>query len=60
MTTMAIKTHPVSVRLRPEVKAAMERAAKADARSTSNFIEKVLADWLRAHGYLAEEETSGD
>lgn len=44
---MAGKTAPVSVRLPPEVKAALERAAKADTRSLSSLIEKILTDWLK-------------
>jgi predicted transcriptional regulator len=45
---MTNKTLPVSVRLPPETKAALERAAKADHRSLSSLIEKVLVDWLAA------------
>lgn len=45
---MASKTAPVSVRLPPEVKVALERAAKADTRSLSSLIEKILTDWLKA------------
>jgi len=43
---MAPKTLPVSLRLAPETKAALERAAKADHRSLSSLIEKILSDWL--------------
>ena len=46
------KSLPVSVRLPPEVKEAVEAAAKADVRSVSSFIEKVLTDHLRQHGFL--------
>lgn len=46
-TVMASKTAPVSVRLPPEIKAALERAAKADTRSLSSLIEKILTDWLK-------------
>lgn len=49
------KSQPVSVRLAPEVKAAMEKAAKEDSRSISNFMEKVLTDWLRERGFLDGE-----
>jgi len=46
------KSLPVSVRLPPEVKEAVEAAAKADVRSVSSFIEKVLTDHLRQQGFL--------
>ncbi|MGB8902021.1 MAG: ribbon-helix-helix protein, CopG family [Methylocella sp.] len=38
----------VGVRLPPEVKAALEKLAKADDRSISYVINKVLAEYLRA------------
>ncbi len=46
------KTHPLGVRVQPEVKAALERAAKDDMRSMSSLIEKALVEWLREKGYL--------
>lgn len=49
---MSNKSHPVSVRLPLEVKEATEAAAKADTRSLSSFIEKVLTDHLRQQGFL--------
>lgn len=49
---MVNKSHPVSVRLPPEVKAAAEAAAKADTRSLSSFVEKVLTDYLKTNGFL--------
>lgn len=50
---MTNKTHPVSVRLDPEIKAAIERAAEEDSRSVSAMIQKILADWI-----LAQEKES--
>ena len=47
-----MKTTPVSVRLAPEVKVALDKAAKADARSLSSMTEKALIDYLRKHGFL--------
>jgi hypothetical protein len=41
-----------SVRFDPAVKAAIDKAAKADARSTSSLIQKVMADWLKANGFM--------
>lgn len=49
---MAEKTLPVSFRLPPEVKEAAERAAKADTRSVSSLVEKILTEWLKDKGYL--------
>lgn len=49
-----MKTSPVSIRLVPDVKAALAKAAKADSRSLSSMAEKVLTDYLRKHGFLKE------
>lgn len=46
------KTHSLGVRVQPEVKAALEKAAKDDMRSMSSLIEKALTEWLREKGYL--------
>jgi hypothetical protein len=46
------KSHPVSLRLPPEVKVAAEKAAKDDFRSLSSLIEKLLTEHLRAKGYV--------
>lgn len=46
------KTPSLGVRLQPETKAALERAAKDDVRSVSSLVEKILIEWLRAKGYL--------
>lgn len=48
------KTVSVNLRLRPSLKAALERAAKAEHRSMTNLIEKLLTDHLRKHGHLKE------
>lgn len=48
------KTLTVGVRLTPEVKAALERAAQADQRSLSSLIAKVMIDWGRERGWLKE------
>lgn len=46
------KTPSLGVRVQPETKEALEAAAKADVRSVSSLIEKILTDWLRDKGYL--------
>lgn len=42
----------ISVRLAPEIRAAIEKAAADDHRPMSQWIEKVLFDRLQADGYL--------
>lgn len=49
------KSLPVSIRLPPNVKAAAEAAAKADTRSLSSFIEKLLTDYLKKNRYLKHD-----
>jgi hypothetical protein len=46
------KTPSLGVRLQPETKAALEKAAKDDFRSVSSLVEKILIEWLKAKGYL--------
>jgi hypothetical protein len=41
-----------SVRFDPRVKAAIDKAAEADARSASGLIQKVMTDWLKLNGFL--------
>lgn len=48
------KSSPLAFRIEPEVKAALEHAAKADIRSVSSLVEKILTEWLREKGYLKE------
>lgn len=46
------KTDPVGIRLEPEERAALERAAAADDRPMSALARKILVEWLRKHGHL--------
>lgn len=48
------KSPSLGVRVHPETKAALEKAAKDDLRSVSSLIEKVLVEWLRDKGYLTK------
>jgi hypothetical protein len=41
-----------AVRLRPSIKAALQKAALDDARTVNALIEKIAIDWLKEHGYL--------
>ncbi|HEX2526906.1 MAG TPA: hypothetical protein VHL31_11510 [Geminicoccus sp.] len=49
------KTNSLGVRLQPDVKAALEKAAKDDMRSLSSLMEKIVTEWLRERGYLPNE-----
>lgn len=46
------KTATVNLRLQPSLKMAAEAAADEDSRSLTSLIEKVLKDYLKAHGFL--------
>jgi hypothetical protein len=46
------KTPSLGVRVQPDTKAALDKAAKDDLRSVSSLIEKILVEWLREKGYL--------
>lgn len=46
------KTSAISVRVPDAVKKAAEKAAADDSRSLASLVEKILAEWLRANGYL--------
>lgn len=43
---------PTSMRLDPQIKEALSRAAKADDRSVSSLVERILKAWLMERGYL--------
>jgi hypothetical protein len=43
-----LKTAQVNLRLKPAMKAAAEKAAAADHRSLTSYIEKLIADDLEA------------
>jgi hypothetical protein len=46
------KTPSLGIRLQPEIKEALQRAAEDDVRSVSSMAEKILTDWLREKGYI--------
>lgn len=48
------KTATLGMRLTPDVKDALERAASRDMRSMSAMLEKIAIEWLRANGYLSQ------
>lgn len=53
------KNNAISIRVDDQIKAAIERAAKDDARSITSYAEKVLMDDLKAKGYLGQAKQRG-
>ena len=52
------KRPPLGIRFEDQEQDALERAAKADERPTSAMGRKIILDWLRANGFLAEAPNS--
>ena len=46
------KLNPISVRLEPAQRRALEQAAAKERRAPSDLTRVVLADWLERAGYL--------
>jgi hypothetical protein len=42
----------VSIRFTPKEKAALDEAAEADKRPAAQVVQKVIAEWLAAEGFL--------
>ena len=51
---MHMKLQPMSVRLEPEIRDALERAALDDRRNLSAMIDLILVRWLESNGYLPQ------
>jgi len=49
----------IGVRLAEKVKAALEEAAKAERRTTSNMARIAIEDWLIEHGHLNKSDLEG-
>ncbi len=47
-----VKNFATSVKLAPATKAALDKAAKADKRSVSSLLQKIISDWLESEGHL--------
>jgi hypothetical protein len=47
-----VKSAPLGLRVNPDVKEALERAAQDDDRSVASYAERVLIAHLRDKGYL--------
>ena len=50
------RTEALGLRVEPDTKAALERAAAAEERSLSFMAEKALRAWLGEHGFLEAGE----
>ncbi|MEM7237407.1 MAG: hypothetical protein AAF501_06240 [Pseudomonadota bacterium] len=48
------KGAPIGFRIEPEMKEALEKAAKSDERSLSSLVTIILRNWLKERGYLPE------
>ena len=46
-----VKSHVVSVRVEPHIKAALQLAADRELRSLANMIEVMVVAYCRAQGY---------
>jgi hypothetical protein len=49
------KGSPIGFRIDPDIKSALESAAKADSRSLSSLVTMILKGWLEQRGYLNEK-----
>jgi hypothetical protein len=56
MTEQRRKTATLNLRIDPDIKAALERAAADDHRSVTQLVELLVMRHLRAGGYLPAEE----
>jgi len=48
------KTDPLAVRLDPDVRDALDDAARAEERSLSWLVNRAAREWLKRNGYLKE------
>lgn len=52
LSTPRIKTATLNLRISPELKELADRAARADNRSLTSLVEKLLTDFLKKNGHL--------
>jgi uncharacterized protein (DUF1778 family) len=53
-----MKTANLALRIRPDIKAALEIAAKVEGRTVSNYVERALIKHLIDAGALQEDNFS--
>jgi hypothetical protein len=46
---------PLTIRLDPTTRAALEGVAAKEERSLSFLLERIMREWLKRHGYLREK-----
>jgi hypothetical protein len=46
------RTAAISLRVTPQIKEAVERAAYDDSRTVASLLDKLLKEFLREQGYL--------
>jgi len=51
---VAVKSHVVSVRVEPHIKAALQSAAEREMRSLANMLEVMVVSYCRAQHYPLE------
>jgi hypothetical protein len=56
----ALKTETLTVRLAPDVKAALRDAADREHRSLANMLEVMILDWREAHAMASSPRARGD
>jgi hypothetical protein len=49
-----VRSAAVSLRVEPDVKDALEAAARADGRTMAQYVERLLVSHLRSGGFLAD------
>lgn len=54
------KTATINIRMEPELKQLVEKAAADDRRSITTLLEKLLVDYLRERGYLSQDKSKRD
>jgi hypothetical protein len=57
-TAPVTKRPPLGIRFENDEQEALERAAALDDRPVSAMGRKIILDWLRANGFLAESPNS--
>jgi predicted transcriptional regulator len=58
MGKQGANTSSIAIRVDPEMRKAIERAAKADARPAASLVKKAVAEYLRRNGFLPVDESS--
>lgn len=52
------KTANLALRIEPALKSGLEKAASADRRTVSNYVEALIAEDLRTKGIISEGDTA--